>query len=136
METRTLFTICLGVCSLVLLTVTSGWAQDSSMIQPGTRQTLTVKHGERHDPSQVQSSTSPTDRNRDTFYQPKGNEIKFTLPKAPVRKGDVLVSGPLKTTCSQQSPWCWPSVSRAFSAAYNSFGPDAIRRCNWCRARR
>lgn len=136
MQTRTLFTFCLGVCSLVLLTVTSGPAQDSNMIQPSAGQTSIVKHGERHDPNQAQSSTSPTDRDLGTFYQPKGDEMKLTLPKAPARKGDVLVSGPSMTKCSQQSPWCWPSMSRAFSAAYNSFGPNAIRRCNWCRARR
>lgn len=136
MQTRTLFTFCLGVCSLVLLTVTSGLAQDSSRIQPGTGQTSTVKHGERYDPGQAQSSASPADRNRDTLYQPKGDEMKLALPKAPVRKGDVLISRPLKTNCSHQSPWCWPSMSRAFSAAYTGFGPDAIRRCNWCRARR
>ena len=59
MQTRTLFTFCLGVCSLVLLTVTSGPAQDSNMIQPSAGQTSIVKHGERHDPNQAQSSTSP-----------------------------------------------------------------------------
>jgi hypothetical protein len=136
MQTRTLFGFCLGVCSLVLLTVTSGLAQDSNMIQPGGGQTSIVKHGERHDPNQAQSSTSPTGRDLGTFYQPNGDEMKLALPKATARKGDQLVSAPSTTKCSQQLPWCWPSMSRAFSAAYTSFGADAIKRCNWCRARR
>jgi hypothetical protein len=136
MQTRTLFTFCLGVCSLVLLTVTSGLAQDSNMLQPGASQTSVVKHGEGHNPNQAQSSTSPADNGRNVFFQPKGDELRFTMPKVSTRKGDVLVSGFSKTNCSPQLPWCWPSISRAFSAAYTSFGPDAIKRCNWCRARR
>jgi hypothetical protein len=136
MQTCTSYTFGLGVCLLVLLTVTSGLAQDSNMIQTGAGQPPTVEHGERHNPSQTRSSNSPTDRNRDTLYQPKGDKIKITLPKVPVRKGDVLVTGPLKTSCSSHLSWCWPSMSRAFSAAYTSFGPDAAKRCNWCRARR
>lgn len=134
MRTCTLFTFWLGVCSLVLLTGTTDLAQNSNMIQPGIGQTSTLNHGERPDPDQAQSYTSPAERG--TFYLPKGDENNLTLPKAPARKGDQLVSGPLKTNCSQQLPWCWPSMSRAFSAAYTSFGPDAIKRCNWCRARR
>jgi hypothetical protein len=136
MVTRTLFTFWLGVFS-VLLTVTSALAQDSSMIQPDTRQTLTDKRGERNDPSQAHSSsTSSTERNRGTFYQPEGDEIKLTFPKATARKGDLLVSGPLKAKCSSQLPWCWPFMSSALSTAYATFGPEAIKRCNWCRARR
>jgi hypothetical protein len=62
MQTCTLFTFCLGVCSLVLLTVTTGLAQNSNIIQPATGQTSTVKHSERYDPDQAQSYTSPAER--------------------------------------------------------------------------
>lgn len=131
METPTLVASCLGVCSLLLLTVTIGLAQNSNIIQPATSQTSTVKHSERHHLDQAQSYTFPADHS--TFYLPKGDEIKSTLSTARFRKGGQVVSGPLKTSCSEELPWCW---SRAFSAAYSSFGPDAIKRCTWCRARR
>jgi hypothetical protein len=131
MQTRMLFTFWLGVCLSVLLTVTSGLAQDSNT----TAGQASTVNGARHDPDQAQSPGSAAERG--TFYQPKTDEIQVKFPQTQARKGDQLVSAPSTTTCSnQQSPWCWPSISRAFSAAYNSFGPDAVKRCNWCRSRR
>jgi len=137
MQTRTLVTFWLGVCSLVLLTVTGVFAQDSNMVQPAAGPTSTVNHRARHDIDQTQSHTSAADSDRDTFHPPKGDEMKFTLPGATAREHDRLVVQPVTTRCSsKQWPWCWPSMSRASSAAYTEFGPDAVRRCNWCRARR
>jgi hypothetical protein len=85
MKTRVPVTFCVTVCLLVLLTVTSGWGQDSNMIQPGTPEaakvTATLKHRERHDLEQANSYTGGADSDRGMFYQRKADEIKALLDK-------------------------------------------------------